>query len=75
MLKFVIQVGCFHFCFQKVDLYSLGIIFFEMCYHPLTTVMERVKVLVNLRNNAIILPVDFTEDGRTREIHIIRYVF
>ena len=29
---------------QKVDLYSLGIIFFEMCYKPLTTSLERVKV-------------------------------
>ena len=34
---------------QKVDLYSLGIIFFEMCYKPLTTSMERVHVLGNLR--------------------------
>ena len=34
---------------QKVDLYSLGIIFFEMCYRPLSTSMERVKVLGNLR--------------------------
>lgn len=28
---------------QKVDIYSLGIIFFEMCY-PFTTAMERAKV-------------------------------
>ena len=34
---------------QKVDLYSLGIIFFEMCFKPLTTSMERVHVLGNLR--------------------------
>lgn len=74
MLKFLIQMGCFHFCFQKVDLYSLGIIFFEMCYRPLATGMERVKVLVNLRNSTIILPPDFTEDGRTQQIHIIRYI-
>ena len=33
----------------KVDLYSLGIIFFEMCFRPLTTAMERVEVLGNLR--------------------------
>lgn len=34
---------------QKVDLYSLGVIFFEMCYRPLKTTMERVKILGNLR--------------------------
>ena len=31
---------------QKVDLYSLGIIFFEMCYPPLATGMERIKVAI-----------------------------
>ena len=31
---------------QKVDLYSLGIIFFEMCYPPLATGMERIKVRI-----------------------------
>ena len=41
---------------QKVDLYSLGIIFFEMCYKPLTTSMERVKVLGNLRTVSACLP-------------------
>ncbi|KAJ7390570.1 Eukaryotic translation initiation factor 2 alpha kinase 4 [Desmophyllum pertusum] len=44
---------------QKVDLYSLGIIFFEMCYKPLTTSMERVKVLGNLRTERIIFPGEF----------------
>ena len=41
---------------QKVDLYSLGIIFFEMCYKPLTTFMERVKVLGNQRTVSACLP-------------------
>ena len=41
---------------QKVDLYSLGIIFFEMCYKPLTTSMERVKVLGNQRTVSACLP-------------------
>lgn len=44
---------------QKVDIYSLGIIFFEMCYKPLTTNMERIKILTGLRKKEIILPEDF----------------
>ena len=36
---------------QKVDLYSLGIIFFEMCYPPLATGMERIKVGWFIDNN------------------------
>ena len=34
---------------QKVDIYSLGVIFFEMCHPPLTTGMERIKILSALR--------------------------
>lgn len=34
---------------HKVDLYSLGIIFFEMCYRALPTGMERVKAIGNIR--------------------------
>ena len=50
---------------QKVDLYSLGIIFFEMCYKPLTTSMERVKVLGNLRTVSACLPaLQSYENGR-----------
>ena len=35
---------------QKVDMYSLGIILFEMCYRPLTTGMERVETIGSLRS-------------------------
>ena len=52
---------------QKVDLYSLGIIFFEMCYKPFTTCMERIKVLGNLRTVIACLPVHYTRI-RTEEI-------
>ena len=41
---------------QKVDLYSLGIIFFEMCSLPFDTNMERVETLAALRTPAIITP-------------------
>ncbi|XP_046402509.1 eIF-2-alpha kinase GCN2 [Ischnura elegans] len=59
---------------QKVDIYSLGIIFFEMCYHPLVTGMERVKVLVNLRHKDIILPPDFNENEMPQQSHILRWL-
>lgn len=35
---------------QKVDLFSLGIIFFEMSYHPMVTASERIFVLTRLRD-------------------------
>ena len=46
---------------QKVDLYSLGVMFFEMCYRPLEMGMERIKVLTTLRLPTIELPEDFDE--------------
>lgn len=57
---------------QKVDIYSLGIIFFEMTYKPLTTGMERVKILLNLRSKEIVLPTDIVETDKSRQIKIIR---
>lgn len=41
---------------QKVDIYSLGIIFFEMCHQPFATGMERCCVLTALRSSDIIIP-------------------
>ncbi|KAL6267393.1 hypothetical protein P5V15_000468 [Pogonomyrmex californicus] len=59
---------------QKVDIYSLGIIFFEMTYKPLTTGMERVKVLLNLRSKEIVFPPDIAETDAPSQIHIIRWL-
>ncbi|KAG8126200.1 hypothetical protein E2320_021426, partial [Naja naja] len=39
---------------QKVDLFSLGIIFFEMSYHPMSTASERIFVLSQLRLKLVI---------------------
>lgn len=50
------KVG-YHFD-AKVDIYSLGIIFFEMCY-PFSTGMERVMALTALRSSDITFPPDF----------------
>lgn len=41
----------------KVDIYSLGVIFFELL-NPFTTEMERYQVLTRLRNN--IFPSQFS---------------
>ncbi|KAK9238884.1 kinase-like domain-containing protein [Lipomyces kononenkoae] len=57
---------------EKVDMYSLGIIFFEMCY-PLKTGMERVQVLKNLRQPSIMLPDDFPSE-KARELTIIEHL-
>ncbi|XP_011860322.1 PREDICTED: eukaryotic translation initiation factor 2-alpha kinase 4 [Vollenhovia emeryi] len=58
---------------QKVDIYSLGIIFFEMTYKPLTTGMERVKILLNLRSKEIVFPPDILEADMS-QVHIIRWL-
>ncbi|KAG7210245.1 hypothetical protein KM043_011793 [Ampulex compressa] len=59
---------------QKVDIYSLGVIFFEMCYKPLTTGMERVKILLNLRLKEIILPPEMQETHLPHQVHILRWL-
>ncbi|KAJ1822428.1 eukaryotic translation initiation factor 2-alpha kinase, partial [Coemansia sp. RSA 2599] len=56
---------------QKVDMYSLGIIFFEMCY-PLNTGMERASVLHNLRKPEIEFPADFPVERLQLQHRIIR---
>ncbi|KAI8514991.1 Eukaryotic translation initiation factor 2 alpha kinase 4 [Branchiostoma belcheri] len=59
---------------QKVDMYSLGIIFFEMCYQPLTTGMERVKIIGNLRMESVQFPEDFDEVQMPGQHHITRWL-
>ncbi|XP_052767751.1 eIF-2-alpha kinase GCN2-like isoform X2 [Mya arenaria] len=59
---------------QKVDIYSLGIIFFEMCYKPLQTGMERVKILGHLRTPDITLPEDFIQEDNEKQVYIVRWL-
>ncbi|XP_012285402.1 eIF-2-alpha kinase GCN2 [Orussus abietinus] len=59
---------------QKVDIYSLGIILFEMCYKPLATGMERVKVILNLRSKEIVLPREMDETNMPHQIHLLRWL-
>ena len=59
---------------QKVDLYSLGVIFFEMCYPPLSTGMERIKVLNQLRSVDIQLPMDWDQNSHVQQTYIIKWL-
>ena len=53
----------------KVDMYSLGIIFFEMCYH-FDTLMERITVVTDLRDHCR-LPNIFNSSERQSQRSII----
>ena len=56
---------------EKIDMYSLGIIFFEMIY-PFGTGMERVNSLKDLRLASIKFPTDFDENKQRVEKKIIK---
>lgn len=55
---------------SKVDMYSLGIILFEMCYPPVVG-MERAEVLKGLRQRQPTLPPDFSLAERATQAEII----
>ncbi|XP_056248606.1 eIF-2-alpha kinase GCN2 isoform X1 [Seriola aureovittata] len=59
---------------QKVDLFSLGIILFEMSYRPMTTGAERISVLSQLRVESIIFPEDFTEYEQGTQRKVIQWL-
>ncbi|XP_031334945.1 eIF-2-alpha kinase GCN2 isoform X2 [Photinus pyralis] len=59
---------------QKVDIYSLGIILFEMCYVPLKTQMERMKILTGLRLKEVCFPADFNRKECHKQEILIRWL-
>ncbi|CAM2115950.1 unnamed protein product [Caretta caretta] len=59
---------------QKVDLFSLGIIFFEMSYHPMSTASERIFVLSQLRKPTIEFPKDFDEVKHEKQRSVITWL-
>ncbi|KAF4636697.1 hypothetical protein G7Y89_g1387 [Cudoniella acicularis] len=56
---------------SKVDMYSLGIIFFEMCYRPLVPGMERAQISEGLRLKQPSLPKDFGFIEKAVQVDII----
>ncbi|GMM58996.1 serine/threonine-protein kinase [Maudiozyma humilis] len=56
---------------EKIDMYSLGVIFFEMIY-PFSTGMERVNILKELRSPLVKFPAEFDENKMKIEEKIIK---
>ncbi len=54
---------------QKVDMYSAGVVLFEMFYRPLPLGMERIQILTGLRQQPPSLPEDLAQElsAKTRE--------
>ncbi|ELW48177.1 Eukaryotic translation initiation factor 2-alpha kinase 4 [Tupaia chinensis] len=64
-----------HLAFAKVDLFSLGIIFFEMSYHPMVTASERIFVLNQLRDpSSPKFPEDFDDEEHTKQKSVISWL-
>ncbi|XP_031435954.1 eIF-2-alpha kinase GCN2 [Clupea harengus] len=59
---------------QKVDLFSLGIILFEMSYRPMTTASERISVLSKLRMEPVEFPEDFVEYESGTQVLVISWL-
>ncbi|EUB61239.1 putative serine/threonine-protein kinase ifkB [Echinococcus granulosus] len=57
---------------EKVDIYSLGIILFEMFYRRTNTLMERVNVLNDIRKPKIIFPEDWDAQTKPKQTALIR---
>ncbi|WVF67821.1 hypothetical protein IAT40_002582 [Kwoniella sp. CBS 6097] len=55
---------------EKADMYSLGIIFFEMCY-PFKTAMERVHILNAVRQPSITFPAGWPALHKPNEREIV----
>ncbi|CAH8438023.1 unnamed protein product [Schistosoma turkestanicum] len=57
---------------ERVDIYSLGVILFEMFYRAMPTAMERVLILTELRKEKIIFPKDWSQDELVNQTWLIR---
>ncbi|VDM75285.1 unnamed protein product [Strongylus vulgaris] len=56
---------------SKIDVYSTGVVFFEMCYHPIATGMER-HAIINEVKNYLTFPPDFGDGFSMAQARHIR---
>ncbi|XP_075049500.1 eIF-2-alpha kinase GCN2 [Mixophyes fleayi] len=59
---------------QKVDLFSLGIMLFEMSYRHMDTSSERISVLSMLRQPSIVFPNDFEKPETEKQRKVITWL-
>lgn len=59
---------------QKVDIYAMGIILFELLY-PFSTQMERMRAINDVRLKEPIFPLDFERNENESTQFIVRFVF
>ncbi|EDV94516.1 GH19296 [Drosophila grimshawi] len=60
---------------QKVDMYTLGIILFEMCQPPFDTSMERAQTIMQLRNASIVIPESMLQDSKyEKTVKMLRWL-
>lgn len=56
---------------QKVDIYSLGVMFYEMCF-PFSTNMERIHVIQDLRQKEIVLNGNIDQQLYQKQVQLIK---
>ena len=56
---------------QEVDLFSLGLIFFEMCYIPIHTRQEKARIFEKLRKRRT-FPDSFDQKAKQKQAEIIK---
>ena len=49
-------------------MYSLGIILYEMSHPPLSTLMERVKILADVRKKEIVFSEIFKSSKKSKQV-------
>ncbi|ALC47839.1 Gcn2 [Drosophila busckii] len=60
---------------QKVDMYTLGIILFEMVQPPFDTSMERAQTIMALRSSSIVIPEDMLQESKyEKTVKMLRWL-
>ncbi|MBW0469194.1 hypothetical protein O181_008909 [Austropuccinia psidii MF-1] len=59
-------------CLEKIDMYSFGIVLFEM-FHKMSTVHERIHIIKDLRKADIKFPSDWRDEPNGIKTRIIKW--